>query len=69
MFEFNTVEEALEDLKNGKIILVTDDEDREMRGILYVLRSLQQQKILILWQHMEKVLYVCLWLKNFAESL
>ena len=32
MFEFNTIEEALEDLKNGKIILVTDDEDRENEG-------------------------------------
>ena len=32
MFEFNTVEETLEDLKNGKIILVTDDEDRENEG-------------------------------------
>ena len=29
MFQFNTVEEALEDLKKGKLILVTDDEDRE----------------------------------------
>lgn len=28
MFQFNTVEEALEDLKKGKLILVTDDEDR-----------------------------------------
>lgn len=33
MFQFNTVEEALEDLKKGKLILVTDDEDREMRAI------------------------------------
>jgi len=32
MFKFNTVEEALEDLKQGKIILVTDDEDRENEG-------------------------------------
>lgn len=32
MFEFNTVEQALEDLKNGKIILVTDDENRENEG-------------------------------------
>lgn len=31
-FEFSTVEEALEDLKNGKIILVADDEDRENEG-------------------------------------
>ncbi len=32
MFQFNTVEEALEDLRNGKIILVTDDCDRENEG-------------------------------------
>lgn len=32
MFEFHTIEEALEDLRQGKIILVTDDEDRENEG-------------------------------------
>lgn len=32
MFEFDTVEQALEDLRNGKIVLVTDDEDRENEG-------------------------------------
>ena len=32
MFEYNTVEEALEELRNGKIILVTDDENRENEG-------------------------------------
>lgn len=32
MFKFNTVLEALEDLKKGRIILVTDDEDRENEG-------------------------------------
>ena len=32
MFKFNTIEEALEDLRQGKIILVTDDEDRENEG-------------------------------------
>lgn len=32
MTEFSTIEEALEDLRNGKIILVTDDEDRENEG-------------------------------------
>lgn len=34
MFQFNTVEEALEELRNGKLILVTDDEDRENEGDL-----------------------------------
>lgn len=32
MREFGTVEEALEDLRKGKIIMVTDDEDRENEG-------------------------------------
>ena len=32
MFQFHTVEEALEQLKNGNIILVIDDPDRENEG-------------------------------------
>ena len=32
MFKFNTIDEALEDLRNGKIIIVTDDDDRENEG-------------------------------------
>lgn len=32
MFKFNSIEEALEDIKAGKIVLVTDDEDRENEG-------------------------------------
>lgn len=31
-FRYNTIEDALEDLKAGKIILVSDDEDRENEG-------------------------------------
>ena len=34
MFEFNTVEEALQELREGKIIIVTDDENRENEGDL-----------------------------------
>ena len=34
MFQFNTVEEVIEDLKNGKIIVCTDDPDRENEGDL-----------------------------------
>lgn len=33
-FKFNTIEEALEDFKNGKMIIVADDEDRENEGDL-----------------------------------
>lgn len=32
MFKFSTVEEALESLKKGEIIITTDDEDRENEG-------------------------------------
>lgn len=32
MFQFNTIEDALKDLRDGKIILVTDDENRENEG-------------------------------------
>jgi len=31
-FELNTIEEAIEDIKNGKVIIVVDDEDRENEG-------------------------------------
>lgn len=31
-FKLNTIEEAIEDIKNGKIIIVVDDEDRENEG-------------------------------------
>ena len=33
-FKFNTVEEAIADIKAGKMVLVTDDEDRENEGDL-----------------------------------
>ena len=32
MFDFNTVEEAVKELQAGRVILVTDDEDRENEG-------------------------------------
>ena len=34
MFQYNTIEEALEDLRKGKMILCTDDPDRENEGDL-----------------------------------
>ena len=29
---FNTIEEAIEDLKDGKVVIIADDEDRENEG-------------------------------------
>lgn len=34
MFEFNSIEEAIEDIKIGKMVVVIDDEDRENEGDL-----------------------------------
>lgn len=34
MFEFNNIEEAIEDIRNGKIIIVLDDKNRENEGDL-----------------------------------
>ncbi|MDD8019194.1 MAG: 3,4-dihydroxy-2-butanone-4-phosphate synthase, partial [Bacteroidota bacterium] len=31
-FHFNTIEEALEDFRKGKVLIVVDDEDRENEG-------------------------------------
>ncbi|MCK4596199.1 3,4-dihydroxy-2-butanone-4-phosphate synthase, partial [candidate division WOR-3 bacterium] len=32
MSEFNTIEEAIEEIKKGRVIIVVDDEDRENEG-------------------------------------
>ena len=34
--KFNTVEEALKDIKKGIPIVIVDDEDRENEGDLYI---------------------------------
>lgn len=34
MYKFNTIEEAIEDIREGRIIVVVDDEDRENEGDL-----------------------------------
>ncbi|MEK9601708.1 MAG: 3,4-dihydroxy-2-butanone-4-phosphate synthase, partial [Bacteroidota bacterium] len=31
-FQLNTIEEAIEEIKNGKMVIVVDDEDRENEG-------------------------------------
>ena len=51
MFEFNTIEEAVKDLKEGKIIIVTDDDDRENEGDFICAAE---------YATTENVLYVCL---------
>lgn len=52
---FNTIPEALQDLKQGKIILVTDDPDRENEGTSSVLPNLPPLKTSTLWRPTAKV--------------
>lgn len=47
---YNTIEEALQDLRNGKCILVTDDPDRETRATSSVPDSLPPRKTSTSWQ-------------------
>ena len=39
----NTIEEALEDIKNGKIVIVVDDENRENEGDFVTALEMQIQ--------------------------
>ena len=41
MIQFNTIPEALEDLRQGKLILVTDDPERENEGEMCIRDSLR----------------------------
>ena len=47
---FNTIPEALQDLKQGKIILVTDDPTVKTRGTSSVLPNLPPLKTSTLWR-------------------
>ena len=59
MFHFSTVEEALDSLRKGRIILVTDDEDRENEGDLSVPPSMPPRKMSISWRYTAKDLSAC----------
>lgn len=35
-YKFNSIEEAIEDIRNGKMVILVDDEDRENEGDLCI---------------------------------
>ena len=52
MYKFNTIEEALEDIKNGKMVVVVDDEDRENEGdIIIAAEKATQENINFMAKH------------------
>lgn len=56
--QYNTIEEALRDLREGKVILVTDDPDRENEGDLVCAAEFATQENINLWRLMRKGLSV-----------
>ena len=52
---FNTIPEALQDLKQGKIILVTDDPDRENEGDFICAAEFAPPEMSISWRPTAKV--------------
>ncbi|MDY3829175.1 MAG: bifunctional 3,4-dihydroxy-2-butanone-4-phosphate synthase/GTP cyclohydrolase II [Clostridium sp.] len=69
MNKFNTVQEALEDLKNGKVIIVTDDEDRENEGDFICAAEFATQENVNLMASVAKGLICMPMNSKIAESL
>lgn len=69
MKKFNTVQEALEDLKNGKVIIVTDDEDRENEGDFICAAEFATQENVNLMASVAKGLICMPMNSKIAESL
>jgi len=44
-FNFNSIEEGIEDIKAGKMLIVVDDPDRENEGDLVMAAELLHQKM------------------------
>ena len=45
-----TIDEAAEEIRHGKLIIIVDDEDRENEGDLVPPLNLLQPRSLILWR-------------------
>jgi len=50
--KLDTIESAIEAVRNGKIIIVVDDEDRENEGDFITAARNATPEIIILWLHM-----------------
>ena len=53
-YQYNSVEEALEELRQGRIVLVTDDPDRENEGDMICAAEFATQENIKLWHAMRK---------------
>ena len=53
--KLNSIQEAIEDIKNGKIIIVVDDEDRENEGDFIAAAESVTPEWSILWRNTDEV--------------
>lgn len=58
-FKFSTIEEAVADLRAGKMIIAVDDPDRENEGDLICAAEHATLENTILWLRMPRDLIVC----------
>ena len=56
--ELNSIQEIIKDISEGKMVILMDDEDREMKEILFLQQKKSMQILLTSWQHMLEGLYV-----------
>ena len=60
-FKFGTIEQAIEDIKNGKMVLVTDDEDRENEGdLIFAAEKLTPQQMALMIRECSGIVCLCL---------
>lgn len=52
---FDSIEDVLHDIREGKLVVVTDDADRENEGDLVLAAEKVTRKPLISWQPMDAV--------------
>ena len=69
MRRFNTVLEAIEDLKQGKMIIVVDDEDRENEGdLLMAADKVTPEAINFMTKYGRAYMYACLKRKIWSNK-
>lgn len=59
MYKFNTIEDAIKEIKEGKIIIVVDNPDRENEGDLLMAAEKVTGEAINLWLNMDVDLFVC----------
>ena len=66
--KLNTVEEAIEDIKEGKFVIVVDDEDRENEGDLIIAaEKIDAEKVNFMLKHARGVLCVPITMSRCKE--